>query len=181
MAPRFDSTEPRRPAEAVPYSFKGTGAFAMSGEPPLRPALDSRALNTALTRHVRSRLRKHRGDGICGSSDDHEVSAVVQAWGRCRAAAEAELGAAGRGFASRECVADAALLSRYPMWCWFAITFAISSVLSTKSLSTQHQKKDTGFFSGYSCLLFSFTAAFSIYSPILLCVPSTPRARARSS
>ncbi|KAL8280878.1 hypothetical protein RQP46_006882 [Phenoliferia psychrophenolica] len=64
--------------------------------------------------------------------------------------------------------AGATMVTRYPMWAWFALFCAASSVLSTRSTLSSPTARKEGMFSGSSCVLFCFTALFSVYSPILL-------------
>ncbi|GAA6018520.1 hypothetical protein JCM10207_007204 [Rhodosporidiobolus poonsookiae] len=62
-----------------------------------------------------------------------------------------------------------AMLTRFAIWPWLGFLFALSSIFGQKSLGTnQKTGEQGGMLSGYTALMFSATAFFSIYSPILL-------------
>ncbi|ORY89821.1 hypothetical protein BCR35DRAFT_350246 [Leucosporidium creatinivorum] len=57
------------------------------------------------------------------------------------------------------------MLTRFVPWAWLAILLSIASIRSTKNLV--QTKADSNSLSGWSCLLFSFTAITAVYLPIL--------------
>ncbi|KAG0665153.1 hypothetical protein C6P46_000250 [Rhodotorula mucilaginosa] len=62
----------------------------------------------------------------------------------------------------------AAMITRFTIWPWIALVFAISSVLANKSLGTNKKTGETGgLISGSTALMFASTAFFSIYMPLL--------------
>ncbi|BGP55999.1 hypothetical protein JCM8202_005141 [Rhodotorula sphaerocarpa] len=61
----------------------------------------------------------------------------------------------------------AAMITRFPIWVWIAVVFALSSILSQKSLAPNKKATESGsMLSGSSALLFAATAFFSIYMPL---------------
>ncbi|GAA6032383.1 hypothetical protein JCM8097_008147 [Rhodosporidiobolus ruineniae] len=61
-----------------------------------------------------------------------------------------------------------AMLTRFPIWPWFGVIFALSSVLGTKTLGPSKSGETGGMLSGWSALMFAGTAFFSIYTPLLM-------------
>ncbi|POY75631.1 hypothetical protein BMF94_1253 [Rhodotorula taiwanensis] len=62
----------------------------------------------------------------------------------------------------------AAMITRFTIWPWIALVFAISSLLSQKSLGTHKRTGESGgLLSGTSAVMFAVTAFFSIYMPLL--------------
>ncbi|GJN91003.1 hypothetical protein Rhopal_004017-T1 [Rhodotorula paludigena] len=71
-------------------------------------------------------------------------------------------------FASMLC-SGLAMLTRFAIWPWFGLIFAVSSILGTKNLGSNKQGDQGGsMLSGWSALMFALTTFFSIYSPILM-------------
>ncbi|KAM0748860.1 hypothetical protein T439DRAFT_327363 [Meredithblackwellia eburnea MCA 4105] len=60
-----------------------------------------------------------------------------------------------------------AMVTRFTIWGWLALFAGVSSVISQKSY-TNSTRKDQSMMSGWSSVMFSFTALFSVYAPILL-------------
>ncbi|GAA5837861.1 hypothetical protein JCM11251_004680 [Rhodosporidiobolus azoricus] len=62
----------------------------------------------------------------------------------------------------------AAMLTRFAIWPWFGIIFAVSALLGEKSLGTNKRTGEQGsMLSGWTALMFAGTGLFSIYTPLL--------------
>ncbi|BGP16778.1 hypothetical protein JCM10213_002171 [Rhodosporidiobolus nylandii] len=62
-----------------------------------------------------------------------------------------------------------AMLTRFAIWPWLGLVFAVSSVLGTKNLGTNSKTGEQGgMLSGWTALMFAGTSFFSIYTPLLL-------------
>ncbi|GAA5893376.1 hypothetical protein JCM6882_008017 [Rhodosporidiobolus microsporus] len=62
----------------------------------------------------------------------------------------------------------AAMLTRFAIWPWFGIIFAVSALLGEKSLGANKRTGDQGsMLSGWTALMFAGTGLFSIYTPLL--------------
>ncbi|KAM0789455.1 hypothetical protein ACM66B_000277 [Microbotryomycetes sp. NB124-2] len=59
-----------------------------------------------------------------------------------------------------------AMLTRYPIWCWLAILLSVSALRTRKSLQPDNTNKSSSM-SAWSSIMFSLTATFSVYMPLL--------------
>ncbi|KAK4054251.1 hypothetical protein OIV83_001277 [Microbotryomycetes sp. JL201] len=59
----------------------------------------------------------------------------------------------------------AAMLTRYPIWCWVALLMSVSAMRTRKSLQPDKEKSTS--MSAWSSIMFAFTATFSVYMPLL--------------
>ncbi|KAK4054626.1 hypothetical protein OIO90_003438 [Microbotryomycetes sp. JL221] len=59
----------------------------------------------------------------------------------------------------------AAMLTRYPIWCWIGLLLSVSSIRTRKTLQPTTEKSAN--FSSWSSIMFSLTALMSVYLPLL--------------
>ncbi|GAA5952979.1 hypothetical protein JCM3765_003023 [Sporobolomyces pararoseus] len=60
-----------------------------------------------------------------------------------------------------------AMLTRFAIWPWLGILFAVSSLLGEKKLAQSKSREGSSMFSGWTCLMFGITSFLSIYTPLL--------------
>ncbi|GAA6063068.1 hypothetical protein JCM10212_003126 [Sporobolomyces blumeae] len=61
-----------------------------------------------------------------------------------------------------------AMISRYAIWPWLGVLFAISCLVGQKNLATARSGQESSMLSGWTCLMFAFTSFMSIYTPLLM-------------
>ncbi|GAA6005993.1 hypothetical protein JCM11491_004083 [Sporobolomyces phaffii] len=60
-----------------------------------------------------------------------------------------------------------AMMTRFAIWPWLGILFAVSSLLGQKTLAVPKSREGSAMFSGWTGLMFGFTSLLSIYTPLL--------------
>ncbi|CEQ41940.1 SPOSA6832_03696, partial [Sporobolomyces salmonicolor] len=61
-----------------------------------------------------------------------------------------------------------AMISRFAIWPWFGLLLATSSLMGRKNLGPTKPGQENSMMSGWTCLMFAFTALMSIYTPLLM-------------